>query len=490
MSAPSVARTTGLVAWRAAGVLAWCTGFWVLVAMVANVHYRPLDGVEGEMLFEASRIRSGLALYTDPLQGALDYGTYPSRFWVLYLPFFPSLLALAPLKTAVYWARLANLLAYLGLICLIVRQYGVRRMSSVLAMASALIGGYWITLYATSGRPDGVAVTIAGFALLRCVRQGRVDPLVAALFAIAALIKPNVVGLGAGALLMDMGVQRIHAWRNVATVVGVILLAAIGTVVWGGHLGWEHLKLSTLQPFSVALWKQRIAWTLPFHAPFVCAGGLCAWRAYRTRRAAADGLLLAAIGASTLFCCVSLGKTGSAANYWIEPCLGAFMALCIHAESLRAWAQEQPAVPVLGMMWLLYQAGYALPHAWSDLRNNPRVYSELQKIRAALPAGQVVLAREPGLELMINSRVLSTPFQFTHAVRAGHFPLHTWVSDIERQEVAGILVWERDLVVQARDDSVFPPAVVQTMLRNFCPVWRADPYVYLARCSQRQRSKP
>ena len=45
-----------------------------LAYSVMTLGVRPLDGVEGEVLFEGQRLREGLPIYTDPIAGVTDYG--------------------------------------------------------------------------------------------------------------------------------------------------------------------------------------------------------------------------------------------------------------------------------------------------------------------------------------------------------------------------------------------------------------------------------
>jgi hypothetical protein len=66
-------------------------------------------------------------------------------------------------------------------------------------------------------------------------------------------------------------------------------------------------------------------------------------------------------------------------------------------------------------------------------------------------AGEIVLADEPGLELMLNRRVVTTPFQMTHLAWSGRYPLEPWIADVERPDVR-CLVMEDDLLERPLDD--------------------------------------
>ena len=83
---------------------------------VMTVAARPLDGVEGDVFFEANRIRAGLALYTDPRHGANEYGPPPARYLVLYPPLWSAALSLLPRAAAPIAGRVLASAAWLGVI--------------------------------------------------------------------------------------------------------------------------------------------------------------------------------------------------------------------------------------------------------------------------------------------------------------------------------------------------------------------------------------
>ncbi|MGH7436420.1 MAG: hypothetical protein ACRENE_12175, partial [Polyangiaceae bacterium] len=104
------------MAWRAVRVLVLVPLAATFVFAVATLASRPLDGSEGTFLFEAARIRHGLPLYVDPLSGAFDYGAVPSRFYVLYTPFWAAVVASFPEGAAPALARALSLAAWFGLL--------------------------------------------------------------------------------------------------------------------------------------------------------------------------------------------------------------------------------------------------------------------------------------------------------------------------------------------------------------------------------------
>jgi hypothetical protein len=100
----------------------------------------------------------------------------------------------------------------------------------------------------------------------------------------------------------------------------------------------------------------------------------------------------------------------------------------------------------------------------------------LARARSACGAreGDIVLADEPGIELMLDGRVVTTPFQMTHLAWSGHYPLGPWIADVQRPEVR-CLVMEDDLLERPIDDvrvaHVRFPVVLRIALRSkFVPV--------------------
>lgn len=93
----------------------------LLVAALATAAFsfgllatRPLIYGEAEVLHEAARIRGHLALYTDPVAGAFDYGPVPTRCFVVYPPLWAWVLSWAPAGAATAVARGASALAWLA----------------------------------------------------------------------------------------------------------------------------------------------------------------------------------------------------------------------------------------------------------------------------------------------------------------------------------------------------------------------------------------
>ena len=187
-----------------------------LAYSVMTLGVRPLDGVEGEVLFEGQRLREGLPIYTDPIAGVTDYGPVPSRFYVLYPPVWAWLVSWVPPRSAMLVARTVACFAWFGLLLAITLRAPREKRGTAAFAAAFTAGVYTLALYGAAARPDALAVALAGAALVRSVERGKVDMAAAALFALAAWTKPNVMGLAAGAFAVQLFVDRKVAGRAIA----------------------------------------------------------------------------------------------------------------------------------------------------------------------------------------------------------------------------------------------------------------------------------
>lgn len=193
---------------RALLVILLIAGAAAMTCAIITSQSRPAVGIEGEILFEASRIREGRPLYIDPIAGIHEYGEPPTRYYVLYPPLWSWLVSLLPESAALLGSRIIATLLWLGLICAIV--FSARQSSRwVMGLGGLFIAGtYVLILYGSSGRPDSAALCLAGIGLLLSVKAGRSGFLAGVLFALAAWLKPHVIGLGAGAFLATLLIDR------------------------------------------------------------------------------------------------------------------------------------------------------------------------------------------------------------------------------------------------------------------------------------------
>jgi hypothetical protein len=395
-----------------------------------------------------------MPLYVDPRAGAFEYGAVPSRFYVLYAPFWAALLSLFPGEWAPAVARSLSLGTWLGLLggLVVAARKDLRAATGLGAAFVASL--YPLALFAASGRPDAIAVALAGVALFRSVRSGRVGAVEGALFALAPFFKPNVVAAGIGAMTADLLRRRTRAWPALAGASSCLAVcAAVLEGVSGG--AWvEHLVDSTRMPVSASLWLEQMASRAPF---FALPLAVCAWSAIEARAQ----IGLAALAASAAWAVLSLAKVGSASNYWMEPCVAALVVLAnVPLPSLpRRLPAAAASVALAQTLWTGVAAVRSSFEAIHDARERSAAVAAARSRCAAKP-GDVVLADEAGLEQMLDGRVIDQPLIFTHLVSRGSFPLSTWERDVERPEVR-CLVMQSDWLERAEgasdpDHDLFP----------------------------------
>jgi hypothetical protein len=455
-----------------------------LVYVFGTVFARPLDIVEGEILFEAQRVRDHLALYVDPVLGAYDYGAVPSRYHVLYTPVWPYVLALLPAPIAPTVARLVSGLAWFALLGAIVLSAPTGNRRAAIVAAAWAGGTFMLARHSGTATADGVAVVLAGIALLRSVRVGHADVVAGALFALAAWTKPNVLGLAAGVLLHEVVVGRARAWRPLAAALVVTALLGFWThrVSHGAWLA--HLTRSTLQPASAWRAVEQIAARLPFLGLPHAFAALSAWRA---RRSSTARLLFTALTTSLIWTAIEMGKVGSSTSYWLEPTVAAVTTMAnVPVPALALWSSSwaRLSLTAASVATLLLSAVASLQGARTAFVRRDAI----GRVRAecGARASDLVMAEHPGLEMMLDGRVLETPYQLTHLVRKGHYPLALWESDIASPQVR-CLVTESDSLERPptaidADNDRFGPEIRPALTARFQLVARdGGLWIYRAR---------
>lgn len=455
------------VAFAAAAVLVVASLAATLAWTFATLTARPLDGVEGDVLFEAQRIRADLPIFVGPTIGAHEYGAPFARFYVLYPPLWSAALALAP--TTVF-ARVVAVCAWLGLLAYLVVRAPQKRRFQTAAFAAWVAGIYVLALYGGSGRPDAMAIAICGFALDRAARRGRVDVVAGALFALAAWVKPNVVGCAVGAFVVSLrGKREPHG------IAGALVMTATVALLlhWRSEGKWlEHLLASTAQPPSGTLWREQLLSRGPF---FFVPLAAVAWIGWRARAGIATGALVA----SSAWCVLSLAKIGSAANYFMEPCIAAIVVLA-NADLPPLGERKLLGAGVLALVQTAWTGVASIKSATEGIPAAREKHAALDDARASCEG--VVLADEPGLELMLNGRIVQTPFQSTHLARRGKFPVAPWIADVAQ---GSCLVMQDDLLEHDRVDSdhdKFGPELRAALRERFERAKEAGGYrIYRAR---------
>ncbi len=455
-----------------------------LFGAVKNLTLRPLDGVEGDALFEASRIRAGLALYVDPVAGARDYGPIPARYYVLYPPLWPWLLSHVPAPAAPLAARGFSIVAFWGLLGWIAAS-AEPRCRRVGAVAAAFVGGVFaLAEFGGSGRPDSLALLLAGVGLVRSLERGRVDAWAAALFAFAAWTKPNVVGMASGAMLATLARDKWRAWGALLAALSVSAFVA-GILQVVSHGAWlTHLLLATGQPLRPSLLLAHMHRAQFFAAPLAFAA-FCAWRA---RSSAAGALGLWAIVTSIVWALLTFAKTGSAANYWLEPCIAsaAFVArVPLPSLPVRAVAVAAVAAPFQAL-WTDVASVRATFEAFAANERHMELVARARELCSGARDGLVV-SDEPGVELMLDGgRIVEHTFPLSHAGLRGKYPLGPWIADLSRPEIACVLTLhdriERPPTEVDLDYDYFALPVRTALAARFAPALRADGWtLYLPR---------
>ncbi len=425
----------------------------------AHIFSRPLGVVEGLLVFEASRLRDGLALYVDPLVGARDYGPVPARYYVLYPPFFSWILALAPAPVAGTLGRALVSTVWLGLIAWLASRARPANRTVAFTAGFYLAGICMLARGMATLRPDAIAVVFAGIALERSVRRNEVDAICGALFALGAWFKPNVLSIGAGVVAYAVIVQRFQAWRVIASG----LVASVVCAAWVEHMShgtWiSHLVRSTAQALSLSRWLEQFFSRIAFLGlPHACAGW-CAWRARRT-----PGIAIAfvALVSSLVWTSFSMAKSGSAVNYWGEPSV-AMLVVLAYAPLPDPSRIARVVLSVAGAAFAIASAAASVILAKETLARDDASVRAIARVRGLCKTSttDVVVAGDPGVEMALNGRVVATPFQTTYLVRHGKFPLALWKADVERPEVT-CLVLPNDILEHP------PPTDPEEMVETTC----------------------
>ena len=460
---------------------------WALSTMRA----RPLDGVEGEIIFEAMRLREKHALYIDPVLGDPSTGDPATRYFVLYPPVFSWLVSLFPfssISSATVLVRAVALASWFFAVYAVARRgkwEGASprtraRLLLVLGGAAFVLGTYTLTLFGAAGRPDAFALLLAALGLSRAVNKGKVDWLAGVVFAVAVFVKPNVLGLATGALTASMVRHRAQSWKGLASF-GVAALVVFVTlhVASGGQM-LTHLVASTAQDTSSALWFSQMGSRLPFFLAPILLGLALGIRNFKDDH---TFVAFAALAASFAWAALSLSKIGSASNYWMEPCLA---ALCILSRAPDlSLGDASPLAAVVLAVQAPYDGVASIKSSLEGMSEAPQKRALLEGIRATCneSASFVTLADEPGIELEIDQRAIDTPFQFSHTKNEALS--RAWIASLSSPNVR-CLVMQNDLLERVGDDDPVHDrfsAAAKSALRERFRLEKNDAgfYIYRAR---------
>jgi hypothetical protein len=500
----------GWAFWGLLGVVGVATCVTLMGAAV-SLGGRPLDGVEGDLLFEASRIRAGLRLYVDPGVGALDYGAISARYYVLYPPLWAGFLSLWPSAWALTVGRLASGMAWWGVLGGLALSASARRAWRGPAWLAALfVGGvYSLAEFGGSARPDAVAVGLAGVALARSVRRGRVDVLAGALFALAAWTKPNVLGMGAGAFVACLWLAPRALPLAAAGALGVTGLI-VAVLEWASSGSWlAHLVAATGQPLHLSLFVHHLEARGQFFLGFLGLAGFFAWKgkaqvfawkgkaqafhwkgsAQRANEDPGARIALAALLVSVAWAFVSFAKVGSAANYWMEPCMAAvvvFSSVEPPGLFLSLSSRARSAMALAALFQGLWTEVGSARATFESIGTNRAHMALLARARSVCRVGEdkLVVSDEPGIELMLDGRLVAHAFPLTYQALRGRYPLGPWIADLERPEV-GCVVTAHDRIERPAteidpDYDYFAVPVRSALFARFAPAAESAGWVVYA----------
>lgn len=377
---------------------------------------------EAEVVFEAARLRSHFALFVDPLVGAAEYGEPPSRYWVTYPPILSYAMSTVPKGYALLGGRVLACGAWFGALAWLAGTASAACRRNAIA-AAAYVAGLWVLAnFATVGRPDAVACALAAVGLGRAVRDGRLDGLSIVLLVLASATKPTLLGLPAGAIATEAIVRRRASGIALAILASGLVIAALWRV--SGGAVFDHVVRSNAQPLTIAVWLDRVPGRIAFFGPLFV---LAAFQAWRLRADHGIAIGLGSLGVATAWTLVAIAKTGSAANYWMEPCIAA-VALLARADGPYVFGAPSLRAALLTAAVVVHADVASVRAAVEHLRQ----YREEAAFVATLGCDGIVASDEQGIELAANGRILAPAYQMAWQVHAGRFPAELWQRDLDR----------------------------------------------------------
>jgi hypothetical protein len=436
------------------GIALACAACGLAYVVYALVQ-RPYGAVEAELVFQASRIQRGFPLYIDPAVGAWEYGPPPSRYYVLYTPLWPWLLAhisphtLEGIRTV---GRALNGLLLLLTLFMLVRASKPENRLAVATGAALALGFEMIVREATLADADMPAVFLSTLAMTRMNARGGLDSVSAGLFAATPLVKPSMLGAGLGAVVAHVYVHRRSGARRllVPLASGVLVAGALVLMFhrWSGGAWLSHIVRATGQPLSLDRWVREFGARVMFlGAPHAAVCALAA-------RRGSSPFAVIPLATSTAWATFSMAKHGSGAHYWLEPTTAALVALGA-MPAARAATSAALGWVALGLTTVAGAEGVvAFARAPADYASSR---AHVERVLASCPRepGEVLVAGSAGLELVANGRVIVPAWQNAYLIRTGQFPLQAWREDLALPQVR--------CFVHARDFLDPPPERIEGM---------------------------
>jgi hypothetical protein len=239
-----------------------------------------------------------------------------------------------------------------------------------------------------------------------------------------------------------------------------------------------HLLAGTAQPLRARLLVHHLAARGQF---FLSLLGLGVFFARRAGRAGA--IALGALASSIAWSLLTFAKTGSAANYWMEPCVAAVIVFArIEPPYLGARARLGHAALALFVPLQALWTGVASIRANVEAVASNRAHLRLlQGARGTCGVGPEVLvvADEPGIEVMEDAgRLVAHAFPLTHQALRGRLDIGPWLADLARPEIGCVVTAhdriERPLSEVDVDYDYFAPPVRAALFARFAPAAEAS----------------
>jgi hypothetical protein len=434
---------------RAAKIIAWAFAISSALAgfafVVWSFVHRPDNAVEAELSYETLRVARGLPLYVDPSIGAIDAGAPPSRYYVLYTPFWPWLVGhvASPSLASIHLVgRTVSVLAWAAMLTIpIVFARRQRRADTVLA-ALVASGLFFLSRNAPSATPDTIAAALACGGLVRAARRGAIDPLAAILLVAAPFAKPSCVGISMGCALVHLSLRPPRWLRTCGVALATAALLVLACHVASDGAWLVHIARSTGQPLSLSRWvSEQGGRVFVLGAPHL-AIAIVAWARGASR------MTILPLLTSVAWSSFAMAKHGSGTHYWLEPTAAAIVAVAFMPATRERLV---PAVAsTVGAVVAAIVSVLAYPAELASYRAHDSAIAALARhcVRAS---DEVVASSDIGIELALNGRFLVPTWQSSMLIRRDRFPLEAWRRDLHDDHVRWLVApFDIDAPLDAR----------------------------------------
>jgi len=433
----------------------------------------PVDYGEGPLLDQAARLARGESVYDADLSSApFTITNYP--------PLYP--LAQAPLVKlfgpAFWYGRLLSWLAAVAAALCITSI--VRTLTQ--AWRPALIGGMtflalpFVSFWAPLARVDllGLALSLGGLLIVIRGSERRASLLVAALLLTAAIYTRQTYALAAPttAFVWLAWHSRRRAFGFAATVSALTaaVYLMLDLLTEGGF--FFHVVSANVNTFSSAR-LLRLATEAGGMIPLILASAVLflivgAGGRNALWRFGAPYLVTSLIAALTI------GKSGSNVNYWLEACA----ALSIATAGLVSWSHRRPTYRIAVLLLLAVQVSMLLGgnrysrHLRWKLDQGPRMAALAEVVQRS--EGPVLADEELGLLPLAGWPVELQPFELSELARRGKWDESPLLSALDLREFQLILMYR---VPSPLHRTRWTPAMLKSIEREYERVGAIGPTV-------------